>query len=318
MVLKRMNLVGEIIDRFSKLDSAVGLSNSSGLTDINNFSEDFFCNLLNKIFGLNLTNLNTIKLNHPSIDLGDPGNKISFQVTSDGSSKKIKETIKKFDEHSLSSSFNRLRFMIISNKKPLAKKIPGPQNVIFNPADDIICLTDLVQIIRNKKINEIQDILELLKNELDSGGMHENQAILVAEMQTIGDLIVFLSENRKLNKNSYDEDPDPKKKIEYRFSDQADFLKSQIIDLLPKYSLARSEVEDKLGLDPAQVNFIRGFLRQKSDAELSKTNGDPKKALDNLTEYFEKELNKNGKKYDYQAIKFYLLDELIKCNIFPN
>ena len=37
-----------------------------------------------------------------------------------------------------------------------------------------------------------------------------------------------------------------------------------------------------------------------------------------IVKHFEKELSENGKNYDYCAIKFYRMDEMIKCNVFPN
>lgn len=47
-------------------------------------------------------------------------------------------------------------------------------------------------------------------------------------------------------------------------------------------------------------------------------NNNPTKALDTLVEYFENKLSTNGKKYDRMAIKFYLVNEMIKCSVFPN
>ncbi|HYC34557.1 MAG TPA: SMEK domain-containing protein [Candidatus Paceibacterota bacterium] len=301
------------------MESSVKLNNSNGLTDINSYSEDFFCNLLNKILDLNLVNLNVIKLNFPSVDLGDEGKQISIQVTSECTGKKIKDTIKKFDEHSLSSKFKTLRFVIISSKKPSSKaKIVSPKDVAFDPSTDILCLTDLIALIRPFSVPEIQEIVSVLKKELDSQKGRKSEPVLASEVETIADLVVFLSDNKELSEKTWTEEPDPQKKIEHRFASEAPFLKSQIIDLLPRYSLARNEVDEKLGLDSVKVKFIRDFLRTKSDVMLTQTDGDPKKALDNLTEHLACEIGKNGKKHDYQAIRFYVLDELIKCNVFPN
>ena len=41
-------------------------------------------------------------------------------------------------------------------------------------------------------------------------------------------------------------------------------------------------------------------------------------ALNKLVIYFETKLSANGKKYDRSAIKFYLVNEMIKCRVFPN
>lgn len=317
--MESQNLISNIIDYFSRLESSVKISNSNGLTDINSYSEDFFCKLLNCVFNLQLVNLNTLKLNFPSVDLGDINNKISIQVTSETTSKKIKETIKKFDEHSLSTKFDNLKFLIISSKKPSSKsKIIGPKDISFDIKNDIICLSDLVSLIRPLGPEKIREIVEILGNELDSQKDRKSEVVLANEVETIADLVVFLSNNKNLDKKTWNEEPDPQKKIEQRFANKSAFLKSQIIDLLPKYSFARSEVDDKLGLDSVKIQFIRDFLRMKSDDLLTQTNGDPEKALANLTDYLAIEIGKNGKKHDHQAIRFYILDELIKCNVFPN
>lgn len=316
--MERQNLINDVTSYFSRLKSSVKISNSNGLTDINSHLEDFFCRILNKILDLNLVNLNVIKLNFPSVDLGDEEKQISVQVTSECTNKKIKETIKKFDEHGLSDKFKALKIIIISDKKPAKINISGPIGVSFESANDVLCLSDLVRIIRSLEPEKINEVLSILKDEFDSQKDRKSETTLANEVETIADLVVFLSENKNQDNQTWTEEPDPQKKIEHRFSGEASFLKSQIIDLLPRYSFARNEVDDKLNLDSLKVQFIRDFLRMKSDILLTQANGDPKKALDNLTEHLATEIGKNGKKHDYQAIRFYVLDELIKCNVFPN
>ncbi|MEI6296496.1 MAG: SMEK domain-containing protein [bacterium] len=317
--MENQNLINQIIDYFSRIESSTKNSNSNGLTDINIFLEDVFCKLLNKVFDLNLVNLNILKSSFPSVDLGDGARKISFQVTSETTLKKIKETIKKFEDSGLSSKFDSLKFLIITTKKLNFKaKIKGPKNVSFDQNEDIITLSKLVKVIRPLDASKIREIHDLLRDEFDSQKDRKSEQVLTNEVETIADLVVFLSNNKEISDKNWTEEPDPGHKIEYRFADKSKFLKSQIIDLLPRYSLARSEVDEKLGLDSVKIDFIRNFLRIKSDIFLTQADGDPKKALDNLTEYFSSEISNKGKKHDYLAIRFYLLDELIKCNVFPN
>ena len=33
---------------------------------------------------------------------------------------------------------------------------------------------------------------------------------------------------------------------------------------------------------------------------------------------YKRYIEKNGKKYDYNAIRYYLIAEIPKCNVFPN
>ena len=67
-----------------------------------------------------------------------------------------------------------------------------------------------------------------------------------------------------------------------------------------------------------EAEIISDFLKDESDIILTKENNNPKLALHSLVELFYGKLSSNGVTFDKQAIKFYLLDELIKCNVFPN
>lgn len=318
--MERQNLINEIISYFSRLESLIKIHNSNGLTDINGLSEDFFCQLLNLIFDYKLINLNIISFNFPAIDLGDTGSRVSFQVTSEKSRSKINATIKKFNDHELFRKFDSLKFMLVVSKKPNSRaKFVSPENIDFDEKSDIYDLSDLIKTLKSFEINKIKEVLSFLKKEFDSQKDRKSEETLASEVETIADLIVFLSSNKENSQNiSWTEEPDPEGKIEHRFSQHSEFLKSQIVDLIPRYSLARNEVENTLGLDSIKINFIRDFLRIKSDIFLTQAGGDPKKALDNLTEYFANAITGTGKKHDYLAIRFYLLDELIKCNVFPN
>lgn len=70
------------------------------------------------MYQINLINMNIIKVNFPAIDLGDKKARVCFQITSDGSSSKLKDTIKTFDRHDLSVDFSNLIFLCISADKP--------------------------------------------------------------------------------------------------------------------------------------------------------------------------------------------------------
>ena len=84
------------------------------------------------------------------------------------------------------------------------------------------------------------------------------------------------------------------------------------------YADAIEEVKKSLISDQVQELITQIFLQDISMKYLDKYNNDPLKALDGLVNYFEEKLSKNYKKYDRAAIKFYLVNELINCNVFPN
>lgn len=137
-----------------------------------------------------------------------------------------------------------------------------------------------------------------------------------SEVETIMELINYLS----LNKNRVIIDKainvDPKNKIENRFSEHSDYLKQQYSELYAKYNGALVEATSKT--DGVEAEIISDFLKDESDIILTKENNNPKLALHSLVELFYGKLSSNGVTFDKQAIKFYLLDELIKCNVFPN
>lgn len=318
MTNKRKSILDQIMEYLVRLSSMVEINNLNGLTDINHLSEDFFCILLNKIYDLNLINLNSETKNHPAIDLGDKERKTSIQVTSDSSSKKIKECLQKFAKNKLDEHYNFLKILIIAIKKNRGKtEIPSGCSLIFTRKSDVISLSDLIGVIRGLAIEKQENILEFLQKEFDDK-QNGTEITLSNEVQTIIDLIEFLSSNKTLTPKKWTEEPDPEHKITHRFAEHKDFLEKEIVRLLPRYLTAREEVINVLGLDTANVDFIRDFLRSTSDSFLSKADNNPRKALDELTSFLEEKISVSGKKYDQQAIRFFLLDELIKCNIFPN
>ena len=51
----------QIVEQFAKLVTQVEILNSISLYDINIMSEDFYAQLLNKVYGYNLINANKLK-----------------------------------------------------------------------------------------------------------------------------------------------------------------------------------------------------------------------------------------------------------------
>ena len=77
------------------------------------------------------------------------------------------------------------------------------------------------------------------------------------------------------------------------------------------YGEALKIVNETLGIDEAQDIIIMFYLQDISVQFLEEEQN-------KLVTYFETKLSANGKKYDRSAIKFYLVNEMIKCRVFPN
>lgn len=304
----RQSYISLIARRLSYLKTEVAAFNSLNLTDINVFAENFYRDLFNLI-GFKFNNTNFESNNFAHIDLIDAVNKQAIQVTSQNDNIKIKEAIDGFFAKPGNKDY-KLQVLLISKD---AKEYRTKFGNNFNHKEDVLDINRLLAIIND--INELETI-KGIADFLDKNLLTERRKIECSEVETIMELINYLS----LNKNRIIIDKavnvDPKNKIENRFSEHSAYLKQQYSELYANYNGALGEATSKI--DGVEAEIISDFLRDESDIILTKENNNPKLALHLLVELFYGKLSLNGVKFDKQAIKFYLLDELIKCNVFPN
>ena len=71
-------------------------------------------------------------------------------------------------------------------------------------------------------------------------------------------------------------------------------------------------------LGQVKLRRLRLHLKTYSDKVLTECEGDAKQAIGVLVDKFSERLMANGIEYDVTAIRFFLIDELIRCNVFPN
>ncbi len=95
MYLSKDRMMDSISEQLVNLSKFVLIQNQMGRTDINIGSEDFFCQLINMIYGFRLHNMNQLQSNYPAIDLADENSQVCFQITSENTKRKIKSTIEK-------------------------------------------------------------------------------------------------------------------------------------------------------------------------------------------------------------------------------
>lgn len=306
----------QIVEQFAKLVTQVEILNSISLYDINIMSEDFYAQLLNKVYGYNLINANKLKKNMTAIDLIDDKSQVCFQVTSNNDSEKIKSTIDKFIENQQYQKYKTLYIILLVKKKRYSKKFDTKNLFDFDINKHILDYEDIV-----KKISEIDDIKKVseiysfLSNNLTI--QQKSYTTNSNEVQTIIDLIEYLSKNRTRT-NSIDTLTDPEYKIKKRFKNFAESLTAQYTTLLAIYRIALDNVYKVLEIDEAKDMIIKFYLQDESIKQLDCCNNNPLNALNQLTKYFENKLSINGKQYDIMAIKFYLLHQIIECNVFPN
>ena len=305
-----------IAENLALLSREVSILNAVNLYDINIIAEDFFPGLLNLIYGYELQNANHFEKNAPAIDLIDQKNRIAVQVTSDNSSAKIRHTIDEFNKNQAYNLYDRLVVLILTQKKNYSTNFDTQGRFSFDKASDIWDVEKLIKDIRKLETEQVKSISEYLSEELCNRyySVRETQA---GEVDTIIDLIEYISQHRKVNKNR-ETMVDPEYKIYKRFKDFADKLIAEYTTLYTIYGEALNIVNETLGIDEAQDIIIMFYLQDISVQFLEKEHDNPIVALNKLVTYFEEKLNANGKKYDRSAIKFYLVNEMIKCRVFPN
>ncbi len=305
-----------IADSLALLSTQVSIRNAINLYDINIVAEDFYPGLLNLIYDYQLENANNVEKNASGIDLIDKINRISIQVTSDKSSKKIKHTIEEFNKNERYKEYDRLVVLILVEKTKYTAVFDTAGKFVFDKDVDIWDRNDLITEIRGFDIHKLKKINDYLQAELNE--KYANSSINEAnEVETIIDLIEYISGHKQVKK-LIDVEIDPDYKIFNRFKEFASSLIEQYMALLSLYGSALENVYVTLGIDQAQDLVTMFYLQEISMRFLEDANNNPTKALDTLVEYFENKLSTNGKKYDRMAIKFYLVNEMIKCSVFPN
>lgn len=305
-----------IADSLALLSKEVTVRNAINLYDINIVAEDFFPGLLNLIYGYELRNINHLEKNAAAIDLFDPKNKLSIQVTSDNDSSKIKHTIKEFKEKESYKIYNRLIILILTQKKNYTTDFDTEGKFSFDKKKDIWDVESIIKDVRKLETEKLKEINDYLLNELNEK-YYAGQRTQANEIDTIIDLIEYISQHREVKKLR-ETVIDPEYKIFKRFREFADNIISEYTTLLTVYGEAVEIVNETLGIDEAQDIIIMLYLQDISMQILQEAQNDPIVALNKLVEYFEEKLSINGKKYDRMAIKFYLVNEMIKCRVFPN
>ncbi|MGN7822932.1 SMEK domain-containing protein [Chitinophaga sp. 22536] len=316
MNIERQSHIDEIINKLTFLKVKVQLSNPLNLTDINIISENFYRDLLNIIFSLNLENTNIATANADTIDLRDESTRICFQVTSTSALTKTKKTVNGFIKNKLYEKFDRLIILnIVAKSDHQSSKIGDPNFYELDTKEDIWDVDYLIRHILNEPIEKIKEVCGFLKKEIKS----ESDQTLAKEVTTFISLVGYLSDdNQPSAGNGYIEQPDPEGKIMKRFSAHSDYLIKEYQDLYTEFGLVLTDVLQQSDIGHTRMRRLGLHLKHTSDLLLTEMNDDPKIALEALIGKHEAVLSRQGVEYSSSAVRFFLIDQLIKCNVFPN
>lgn len=168
-MLKRREYIDKIIHYANKFALDIESYNKSGLLDINKYSEPFYIPVLNKLFDLNLTYLETIERDFPAVDLGDYENRVAFQITSTKSSSKIISTLQTFFNRGLNKNFDCLYILIITKKGQRYdnKKLAAFNSDVFNfSSENILDKDDLIRKITSiSNLDKLKQVYQVYEDE---------------------------------------------------------------------------------------------------------------------------------------------------------
>lgn len=313
--MKRADLLRIVTHYLTHLRMSVEASNSLNFQDLNVHAEAFFRDLLNLALDYHLININIVEKNARAIDLGDEANRIAIQVTSTTDFAKVKHTVGGFIKAKLQSKYDRLIILIIGAKKSYREKSLGdPSTFSMSVTEDVWDIADLLRKIGDLDLDKLQACHDFLRKELRLSEPRQSN-----EIRTLMRLIEVLSASEEgVQAGDNREDPDPEGKIRDRFADHADFLQQEYVKLFEIYGRVLKEVEAHTDLGHVRVRKLQVYLWNWSDRVLREFEGDPAAALQALCDRIMRMMGTGAADFDEGAVRYYLINQLIACNVFPN
>jgi hypothetical protein len=304
-----------IQQKFAYLESLVKTAGSLNLNDINVIAEIFYKDLFNilGVFGKSFKKADDGNPHASYIDLIDDESNVAIQVTAQNDSEKITHTIQGFFNNPEHSSFNLKLLLIGKEAKDYRKDFTEIGRYNFDVSKDVIDIPKLITLITRDS-----GILDKISTFLNEQIFLPRPQTESNEVETIMALLEYLSDDTNYKEFDGEYVCDPEQKINFRFKVYAASFKEEFSDLFATYCTPVTESKKAFGLDCVRAEKVSNFLKYISNRFLRESDDNPVDALDKLTDYFESKLNTNGIHADHGAIRYYLLDELIGCNIFSS
>ncbi len=313
--MNRLNVINGITYYLTHLRVQVELLSNLNLQDNNIHAENFFRDLLNLALGYDFKNINIVKKNAMAIDLGDEVKRIAIQVTSTSDFAKIKHTHGSFVNEGLDNKYDRLVVLIIGEKKSYREaSLGGDCFFTMSLKDDVWGMKDLLRMISDLPLDKLEQCRDFLRAELRIAeprvSNEVNTLIRLIGVLSAAEAGISLGDNR--------EDPDPERKIRDRFSMHAEFLEQLYVEQHEIYGRALVVVNKYSDLSHVRLRKLQVYLMRWSDRILNECGCDPRVALDKLTENVLQMMGASDVAFDDGAVRYYLVDQLIACNVFPN
>ncbi|WP_052769838.1 SMEK domain-containing protein [Paenibacillus sp. IHB B 3415] len=165
--MNRTKYYNYIDEKLMLLSARISVRGKQNILDLHIHSEMFFAGLLNLLFDYKFVNLNTIKRNVEGIDLVDTEKEIIAQVSSTCSRQKIENSLNK--EILTNYPGYTFKFIVIANDATSLRNkddFANPYGISFTPADDIIDIVQILNIVLHKSIDEQKKVYSYIRKEL--------------------------------------------------------------------------------------------------------------------------------------------------------
>jgi hypothetical protein len=170
MVFKRTDSLQEITRRLGWIVSTCKLQGLLKLFNDHVQAQHFFCRLLNAIYQLQLQQMDRIQVNYPAIDLGDAGNRIAYQITTEKRGDKVQHTLDTFLTHHLDKTYDTLKILVIGDRQETYKSVKVPNGLQFDCDRDILDIPELVKHLDTLPSTRLEELEVIMRQELLSEG----------------------------------------------------------------------------------------------------------------------------------------------------
>ncbi len=122
-MIEAKSLDDQISNYLTMIVCKVKYENVMGNYDINKYMQLVFADILNIIYGYNLQDMDKKGIYFRGIDIADKKNKICYQVTTDNSIDKIRDSLEKYNINEYYNQYPNVNILIIGEKKSILRKL---------------------------------------------------------------------------------------------------------------------------------------------------------------------------------------------------
>lgn len=163
--MTREDVISRITEVFARLESYLKLKGRQNLNDAAVLAEDFCKELLNRLYGHRLINLNTLDPNAAATDLIDTAARLGFQITANATTEKIRDVHRKTADHNIAARLDHLTILFLVAKAPAEPGPSGNFTTCSRPPIVSRDLSSLISDIREMDLPRQQEIADFLEQE---------------------------------------------------------------------------------------------------------------------------------------------------------